>query len=283
RYFGKYQVEGGVRLERVKHKPTENESRNFNLQAVSLGVIRPMGDHWTVSAQIDHSSRAPVAEELYSNGPHLATSSFEIGDSQLDKEVAFNIAASVEYVNEGFSFMLSAYRTDFDDFIFELATGEERDELPVLQWQQQDADFQGFEADVNWQALRWDGGSLAFNAGFDTVRARLSGTEDDDLPRIPPQRWRVGSVLTWNNFVAEINFTQVDSQDDVSPNELPTRGYDNLRAYLGYRAGLGDSTIEFFVRGENLTDDEQRYHTSFIKDLAPQPGRTIEGGVTIRI
>ena len=57
----------------------------------------------------------------------------------------------------------------------------------------------------------------------------------------------------------------------------------DLRVHLGYTMEMGETTIEWFVNGRNLTDDEQRYHTSFIKDLAPQPGRTIEGGVRIQL
>ena len=272
-----------MRLERVKHDPTAQRARSFNLEAVSLGLIRPIGDHWSISAQVDHSSRAPVAEELYSDGPHLATGSYEIGDSSLDSEVAANIAATVQYNSDRFRFALSAYRTDFSDFIFEAATGAELDGLPVLQWQQQDALFQGVEADFSFQAAVWDTGRWALTAGMDAVHADLSGTMDDDLPRLPANRWRLGTVLEWRNIIAELTFTRVSDQDDVAFGELPTDGFNHFRAYIGYRARLGNAAVEFFVRGDNLTDDEQRYHTSFIKDLAPQPGRTIEGGVTVRI
>ena len=53
--------------------------------------------------------------------------------------------------------------------------------------------------------------------------------------------------------------------------------------HLAYRLNLGNNLLELFLTGRNLTDDEQRYHTSFIKDFAPQPGRTIEAGVTFRL
>ncbi len=283
RSLGPYNVEAGIRLERVKHNPTAARSRRFDLEAVSLGLIRPIGDHWTITAQVDHSSRAPVAEELYSDGPHLVTGSYEIGDPTLDKEVATNVAATVQYENDVFRFAVSAYRTDFQDFIFESPTGAELDELPVLLWQQEDAVFDGFEADLDWQAVSWSEGSLTLNAGVDAVNARFSGSIDGDLPRLPPRRWRLGAMLDWHNFTAELAYTKVENQNDVAVGELPTKGFDNLKAYLGYRTQLDDATVEFFVRGDNLTDDEQRYHTSFIKDLAPQPGRTIEVGVTIKI
>ncbi|MEL7045078.1 MAG: hypothetical protein AAGL66_08665 [Pseudomonadota bacterium] len=75
----------------------------------------------------------------------------------------------------------------------------------------------------------------------------------------------------------------MDDQDDAGFNELPTEGFDDLRLHIGYAMNVGGSVVEFFLNGRNLTDDEQRLHTSFIKDLAPQPGRTIEGGVQVRL
>ena len=284
RALGNFQLEAGARYEHVSHDPTASNSRNFDLYAVSLGLIRPVGDNWTLSAQTDFSSRAPVAEELYSNGPHLATSSFEIGDATLDEEQATNVAATIRYDNESIQFIVSAYRTEFDDYIFDAPTGEELDELPVLQWQQADARFQGVEADLRWRAIAWRGGSLSLNTGIDLVDAKLRGSpEENDLPRIPPLRWRLGALAEWGQLVFNTSYSRTQRQNDVAFSELPTRGFDNLSAYLGYRVPFGRSQLEVFVRGENLTDDEQRLHTSFIKDLAPQPGRTIEGGIRISL
>jgi iron complex outermembrane receptor protein len=48
---------------------------------------------------------------------------------------------------------------------------------------------------------------------------------------------------------------------------------------LAYKIDFQNSQLELFLNGNNLTDEEQRLHTSFIKDLAPQPGRTIEFGI----
>lgn len=283
RNFDDFSLEGGVRLERVSHSPTDNRSRRFNLSAVSLGLIRPFGDNWTFTAQLDRSSRAPIAEELYSDGPHLVTNSFEIGDPGLDKEISSSIAAGLRYETDRLIFSVSAYHTDFTDYIYEFANGDEREELTVLEWQQDDATFQGFEMDTSIHIASWEGGNMRFNATMDLVDVDLSGASGGDLPRIPPRRVTIGTVVEWQNFIAEVAFTDVDDQDDTAVNELPTDGYENLRAYLGYRARIGDADVEFFVRAENLTDDEQRYHTSFIKDVAPQPGRTIEAGVTLNL
>ena len=63
---------------------------------------------------------------------------------------------------------------------------------------------------------------------------------------------------------------------------MPSDSYDDLRARIAWRLRLGGMTVDLFVAGRNLTDDEQRLHTSVVKDLAPQPGRTIEAGLRMR-
>lgn len=283
RQFGDLSLEAGLRYEGVEHDPSEGPSRSFDVGSASLGLIQPLGEAWTLSGQLDLSSRAPVAEELYSNGPHLVTSTFEIGDVNLDEERAANASVNLAYEAEALSLSLSAFATEFSDFIYEEFTGEEMDELPVLQYAQQDANFTGFEADATWRAMAWQEGSLAFNAGFDMVRARFDSGDNRNVPRISPQRWRVGALASWRGLNAELSYQFVDDQEDNAANELPTDGFDDLRLHLGYAMSLGGNEIEFFLNGRNLTDDEQRLHTSFIKDLAPQPGRTIDGGVRMSL
>ena len=283
REFGDLGLEAGVRYENVDHDPTEGPSKSFDLGAASLGLIQPLGSNWTLSGQLDFSSRAPVAEELYSNGPHLATASFEIGDPNLDEEVATNLSANLTYEDERLSVYLSAYVTEFSDYIYEANTGLEEDELPVLQWTQEDASFRGFEGDLTWRAMAWNSGSLALNAGFDTVRAKLDSGANRNIPRIPPQRWRIGAIATWEGVTAELRWMQVDDQDDEAFGELATEGYDDLRLNLSYGFDVSGSQFEVFFNGRNLTDDEQRYHTSFIKDLAPNPGRTLEAGIRVAL
>lgn len=282
RELGDSALEAGVRYEHVSHDPTEGASRDFDLFAASIGLVHPFGDHWAVSAQVDYSSRAPVAEELYSNGPHLATQSFEIGDAALDEEEATNVSVALAYERQALRVGVSGYFTDFNDFIYQRATGGELDELPVLQWEQNDAEFYGAELDASWRAASWDTGSLTLNLGFDVVRARLDRGENRDLPRIPPRRWRLGALLSWGDARGEVVWRHVSNQRDVAPGELPTDSYDDLAVNLAYEMNLGGNSVQLFFAGRNLTDDEQRYHTSFIKDLAPQPGRTFEIGVRLR-
>ncbi|MEM6582751.1 MAG: TonB-dependent receptor [Pseudomonadota bacterium] len=279
--FNSLGVEGGLRAEQVEQDPDSGSSKDFTLWSASLGFIQPLTDTWNVTAQLDYSSRAPTAVELFADGPHLATQAFEIGDPNLDEEKAGNVSFGIHHQSERWLMSFNAYYTQFDGFIYEVETGEIEDGLPVFQFTQNDAEFYGADALIQWQAMTWNRGSLSFETSADAVRGKLDEGGEDDLPRIPPSRWSVGATLDWANFLAEIRYTRVSDQDDVAPNELPTDGYDDLQVHLAYAMDVGETNVEVFFNGTNLTDDEQRLHTSFIKDLAPQPGITLEAGIRI--
>ena len=246
-------------------------------------MIIPLADSWTLSGQVDYSNRAPIAEELYSNGPHLATQTFEIGDASLDEETAKNISANLRYSSNRVNFALGAFSTDFDNFIYEANTGLEDDELPVLQLSQGDAKIIGMEAEASWTAMTWSEWALTLSAAYDLVEARLDEGSNRNLPRIPPQRWTLTGNFTQGPFQAEASWRTVSSQSDVAANELSTESYDDLRLYVSYAMDFGSTNVDLFVNGLNLTDEEQRLHTSFIAQMAPRAGRTIEAGFRIHM
>ena len=83
------------------------------------------------------------------------------------------------------------------------------------------------------------------------------------------------------DFQAALSWMSASAQTDVAANELPTDSFDDLRVRLSYAGVLRGSEFEIFLSGRNMTDDEQRFHASFIGNLAPQPGRTVEVGVRL--
>lgn len=281
RSFSNFDLEGGLRIGRVEHDPQSGPSEDFTTYSVSLGLVAPFGDGWQFGLVADYSSRAPVSEELYSNGPHLVTNAFELGDPSLDSEWAANLAATLRFDGEVWDAAITTYITSFTDFIYEQATGGEEDGLPIFQFRQDDARFIGVDLETNVQIARWDTGTLKLRAMADMVSAKLDVSGNDDVPRIPPLRYGLGVELNSGIVTASINFLHVDEQDDTSPGELSTSSYEDLNAYIGANVPFGEGSINLFAAGKNLTDDEQRLHTSFIKDFAPAPGRTLELGVRL--
>lgn len=281
RNVGDVQWEGGVRLEQVEYDPSSGRDRNFDAFAVSLGGLYDLNDTWTLSWVLDHSSRAPTLEELFSNGPHLVTNAFELGDPNLDNESATGFAVTLRATHERWSLSTTAYVTSFSDYIYEQNTGEEEDELPVFQFMQDDALFTGIDFEASMLLSQWDGGELNGSVMFDWVSAELDVSGNDNIPRIPATRFGAGLDLKQGNWSLGFDYVRVNDQDDTAPFELESDAYDDLRAYAALDIAMGEANMRFFVQGRNLTDDDQRLHTSFIKDVAPAPGRTFEAGVRL--
>ncbi|MCY4656275.1 MAG: TonB-dependent receptor, partial [Gammaproteobacteria bacterium] len=119
-------------------------------------------------------------------------------------------------------------------------------------------------------------------AFFDMVSPEIDVSGNDNLPLIPPQRTGVSLKFTGDRLLANMDYIRASEQDDVADFELPSDSYDDLRARVAWRFRPGDMVVDLFLAGRNLTDSEQRLHTSVVKDLAPQPGRTIETGLRMR-
>jgi iron complex outermembrane receptor protein len=244
--------------------------------------VVPWGDFLQVGLLADHSSRAPVAEELYSNGPHLVSSTFEVGNSALNNESATGVSMTGQYESDLWSASVTGYYTLFTDFIYQEVTGELRDGLREVVYQARDASYTGLDVEVELQVASWENGSLSVRALLDWVRAKVDVTGNHNLPRIPPMRYGFGIETQWRGASASLDYQRVEPQDNVANFEAESNGYDDLSAYLGVEFALSDvSSGELFLRGKNLTNAEQRHHTSFIKEFAPAPGRTIEAGARL--
>lgn len=284
REFDAFDLELGFRIEEVTHKPTAmgGSELDFSAASASIGMVAPVGSDWTFSALLDLSSRAPSIEELFSNGPHLATQSFEIGNLALEEESALALTFTSSYQTDWLDFKLTAYAMDFSDFIYQAATGEIDDDLPVFVYQQDDARFLGIDLEAIAHLGVWQGGDVDFEFKADTVDARLDQGGNRNLPRIPASR--VAVALSWGSDVWEskLSLTRVASQTDTAVLELPTESYNDVSFYLSRTWSAEVSPITLFLNARNLSDDEQRHHASFVKDFAPAPGRRFEAGIRWR-
>ena len=275
-------LEAGLRFDRVEHVPAAGRSRDFSGASASLGLIVPLGEGWEGTLLADYSSRAPVGEELFSDSPHPGTGVFEIGDPGLEHEHARNLAATLTGAGDGRSLRGTFYYTSFADFIYQAATGEEQDGFDVRRYAQADATFAGFEVEGRVTVAELAVGTLDVGAFFDMVSPELDVSGNDNLPLIPPNRVGVSLEFRSERLRANVDYVRAFEQDDVAEFELPSDAYDDLRARIAWRLRPGAMTVDLYVAGRNLTDDEQRLHTSVVKDLAPQPGRTIEAGMRVR-
>ncbi|HEY0947661.1 MAG TPA: TonB-dependent receptor [Opitutaceae bacterium] len=253
-------------------------SRDGDSVSLSAGVVWALAESWSLSASLSRNERQPSAQELYSNGPHIGTAAFELGDPGLGKEKSVGLDVSLRKRAGFVTGALTGFVNRFDGFIYEQPTGGEEDGLTVYQYVQRDAEFYGAELETILHLHESAAQQLDLTLGADLVRARNT-SDDTDLPRITPQRTKVGLAWVRGPYSAGGEVQFVAAQDRVAPNETPTDRYALVSAYAGYRFALGRATYDVFVRGSNLTDEEARLHTSFLKEVAPLPGR----GITVAL
>jgi iron complex outermembrane receptor protein len=100
-----------------------------------------------------------------------------------------------------------------------------------------------------------------------------------NLPRMVPARGTVGVRYQQTHFSIDGELQRVEGQNVIAVNELSTRGYTmlNLGAEFPFSGSFGN--LKAILRANNLFDVEARNHLSFLKDLAPLPGRNIMVGL----
>jgi iron complex outermembrane recepter protein len=275
------QLDLGARLDRVKSDPANGFERSFNPFSLSAGAIFDLGETWDLVANLDHAERAPAEEELFADGPHAATASYEIGNPDLSEEKANQLEIGLHFHSDIVEAKFSAYYNRFNDFIYLVDTGDifdpEGDDLPIRQWTQSDARFRGFEGEATFQLAENNTGNWALRLFGDTVRATL--VDGGNVPRIAPAR--MGSELQWkqSGWRASLGAVRYARQDKVADNETATAGYTLINASAAYHWDVDSIGWEVFVDARNLSDQEARVHTSFLKDSVQLPGRGFGLGV----
>lgn len=269
-------LEGALRYENTEQTNTSADfSRDFNLFSVSGGADYYLTDSVRLGGTIFRTERAPTSEELFSDGPHLATSAFEVGDPTLDKEVSTGGEAAFRYRGEKSYFTTNFFYTDYKDYIFEVATGEEEDELDVFEFTAADAEFYGFEVQGAYEIGYIGDAFVSVDGLVEYVRAK---TDTDNLPRIPPLSFLVGGDIELNQFNLRAEMEYADAQDSISVNELPTEDYLLTNAFLTWKFP-GEHNVRFKLSALNIFDEDARQHSSFLKDLVPLPGRNFRFSV----
>lgn len=276
---GSLGFEGGLRLDNRSLDSVAGE-RDFSNVSASAGLFLRPSAALFLGLSLARNERAPSEVELFAEGAHVATGAFEVGNIDLDSEVATSIEATMHFASGPFEFDLHAYHADYDGFIDLRPTGlvDVDSDLPVFAYVQTGATFRGFEAEASY-AL-WEAGdrSLSLSGAADWVR---TSTDLGPAARIPP--WSVTAGLDWTSrlFDVGLEVRHVSEQDRTAAFELPTDSY-TLVNLKGSVRPFADSNIILFAEAANLTDAEAREHASFQKDIAPQPGRSLRVGATYR-
>ncbi len=303
-------LEGGLRFENSWINPEAEELKlrgsalppvslpgSLDYQAISASVSlqwRPQ-KNTAVSLTFNHGERPPDIQELLSLGPHLSIRSFDVGNVQLKNETMDMVDLGFDWKTDRVSVRVHGYYNRASDFIFRRNTGlfyEVDNEVirqrcvsvaecvSILAYDQRSAEFIGYESQVDAMLFKWPFGNLSLSLFSDYVRGRFIKGDRSDVPRMPPLRF--GSQLGFGNQVLNttLRYTRATGQRNPGENEFATDGYHLLTATADYQFKANQwINLWLFAKGYNLLNEEIRSSVSFLRNFAPEPGRSFIFGI----
>lgn len=263
-----------------------NRSSSFTAGSLSSGAVYTLTPIWSLAATLGYTERAPTFYELYANGAHVATGTYEVGDAKLSKEKAVSSDLALRFDNGTHKGSFGVFYSHFSNYIGLLGSGrtlndegeEDADGIPEYSYSGVRARFVGFEAQDRWQLGESAYGKFALDLSGDYTRA-TNLDNGQALPRIAPLRLNSGLLWELDRWQARLDVEHAAGQGRVPDNESGTDGYTTFGASAGYRFDIGSSQWLAFVKGENLTNQTVRYASSILRDIAPAAGRSVEVGL----
>ena len=270
------------------------DSASFTPASFAFAWAKDLNPSWTSTINLTRTERAPNFQELYADGPHVATDVYEVGNRNLGKEQGFGLELELAKVRGAVSGSFSVYYNRFSSFIALQRNGYGpniggggpnyssggADELARYDFTSVPADFFGSEVKVNFQFIDTPVSKFGLEWFGDFVRASNTDTSEA-LPRISPGR--IGAALHGleSGWTWRLDATYHFAQNHTAPDETRTAGFTMVGASLAHPIKFAQLDGQFTLRAINLLDQEARNASSFIKGALPMPGRGVEAGLRL--
>ena len=293
--IGDVTYELGVRGEWQGLTPKETyDSVSYAPLSGSISALWDITKQHQLSLAVTQSQRAPQVQELFSNGVHEATMSYELGDPDLQKEISYNLDLGYRFNADWMTAEINLFHNWVNDYIYQRQDysvfNEDLDDfeafcsgppgacLPVLQSAQANAIFRGFEAKTVFPLMQNSYGAIDLTLFGDYTRGTFN--QGGDVPRMPPLRYGFELSYGKNDWSTDIRLTRGEPQNNAGENQSNTPGYLLLNLGAQYNlATFHDSEVLLFARGKNMTNENIRNSTSYLRNFAPEPGRSAEIGI----
>jgi len=258
-------------------------NKSFKTNNGAIGGLYTLSPQWSLTGNISHNERAPSYFELYANGVHAATGTYEQGQANLKIEKSNGLDGQIRWKSGQDSLTLGAYFTKFSNYIGLISSNSDSSDTEHYKpsiFTGIKAEFKGME--LEGKTMLTD--NLQLNVRGDYVDAK-NKTNGGYVPRISPFKLGAGLKYELDRFGARVDVLHAFKQDRVATNynyeggkELITDAYTNVSMMATYKLPT-QLNLEAFTRANNLLDEEIREHASFLKDIAPMGGRSIMFGL----
>ncbi len=268
-------------------------NRQFAAASASMGAFVQPVDGLRVGASVGRAFRTPDFNELYSDGPHLAAYSYDVGNPGIRQETGLGADLFVRVDRGPLQAEVSAYRNTLTDFIFAENTGETGRQgfAPKFQYRNAAARFTGMEGAVTLSlGASWVlEGTASYVSGertdvtlrdsVPTVRTPTdsfpAGPASRWLPWVPPLQGSVGARWESSRFFAGVTVRAAAAQDRTGDFERATDGYRVLNLSIGTRLLIGAQLHTITVRLDNAGNTLYRDHLARTKVVLPEVGRNL--------
>ncbi|OTG67344.1 zinc piracy TonB-dependent receptor ZnuD [Acinetobacter silvestris] len=260
-----------------QHINIDSTQKDFagNAFSYSGAVNWEFRPNYKLSLLGSHQERLPSAQELYSEGGHFATNTYELGNEDLTKEKSNNVELGLHYDDEKLSYHVHLYHNWFDNYIY-AKTLDQYKNFRLINYTQNEAKFYGTEAEVAYQF------SPIYKVSLlgDYVRGKIDA---ENAPRIPAGRLgtRVNADFD-DHWSGSAEYAHVFKQNDSASYETDTQGYNMVNIGVAYKYPMsGKQEARVFLNANNLLDETVYEHSSFLANI-PQIGRNFVMGVDFK-
>jgi iron complex outermembrane receptor protein len=296
---GALRLQAGARYDVARFTPLERAEvtvgtdtipaaeRTFGALSASVGALYKFENGLRLGASASQSYRTPDFNELYSDGPHLAAYSYDVGNPRIRRETGLGAEMFARLERERLRVEVAAFTNRMDGYIFPRNTGElgRQGERWKFQYVNEDATLIGAEGEFEWTIAQ----HIVFDGTMSYVRGTIRGDRDtipgingepdvlesQYLPLMPPlngrvglrhetPRWSFGGAMRW-----------AAAQERLGDFETVTDAYATGDVFASWRLLLGGRLHSITLKVDNLLDTEIRDHLSRTKDIIPETGRNV--------
>lgn len=259
-----------------------NEKR-FHLGSSMISIFKNW-EHWNVSSNFMLTQRAPGIEDMFSDGPHLGSYSYEIGQPKLGLESTQGIESSLGYKKNKFSSTMTVFKNYSPNYHLSSKMGDGY--VPGADWIEWGSGssgwlykyqmrgikstISGFELDISYRT-----DAVAIIADYSTVHGE-NVTSNNPLPYMPPSKSRIRFIFSEKkNISYTLQIIKAFQQDRLGEFEEPTSGYTLVDLFGSYNINLSDGSHKIIFQVNNVFDEVHYNHLSKIKSIMPEMGRNI--------
>lgn len=260
------------KVEKPDSKIGSIRGKTFNNLSLSASILYQLSDIVFIGSNISRSTRVPTIEELFSEGPHLAAYSYEVGNPDLGSESGIGTEFFVYHKFEKLNFNLNVFYNNFESFIIPRNSGEINYQtfLPIFKTFGVAALLYGFDGSFNWNF--YDGYYLSSSFSYTKGEFREN---HNSLPQIPPFKGITGIQYKADDLQFGLGFDWAFKQNNIDIFEQPTAGYIIFNSFIQYLFYIDESVNSVTLNVDNIFNKSYRNHLSRIKSILPEAGFNI--------